>query len=68
MGHAWWRGKVFTGFWVGGPNVTNHWEDLGIGGSMTLQWTLGRQELMGQTGFGWLRIFFDKLSDNQLFI
>jgi hypothetical protein len=35
--------------------------------------TLGRQDRWGQTGFGWLRIgsggrlFFDKLSNNQLF-
>jgi hypothetical protein len=21
---------VFTGFWLGGPKVRDHWEDLGI--------------------------------------
>jgi hypothetical protein len=31
MGHAWGRGEVFTGFWLGGPKVRDHWEDLGIG-------------------------------------
>jgi hypothetical protein len=31
-------------------------EDLGVGRKITLRWTLGRQESMGQTGFGWLRI------------
>jgi hypothetical protein len=23
---------VFTGFWLGGPKVRDHWEDLGVGG------------------------------------
>jgi hypothetical protein len=36
------RGEVFTGFWLGGPKVRDHWEDLGIGGRITLRWTLGR--------------------------
>jgi hypothetical protein len=37
-----WRGEVFTGFWLGSPKVRDHWEDLGIGGRITLRWTLGR--------------------------
>jgi hypothetical protein len=67
---------------LGGPRVWDHWEDLGIGGRITLR-------SMGWTGFSWLRIgsnggllwtqwwtfsfhkesriFLDKLSDNQLF-
>jgi hypothetical protein len=48
--------KVFTGFWLGGPKVRNNWEDLGVGGRITLRWTLGRQGSMGRTGFGWLKI------------
>jgi hypothetical protein len=36
------RGEVFTRFWLGGPKARDHWEDLGIGGSITLRWTLGR--------------------------
>jgi hypothetical protein len=56
MLHAWRKGEVFTGFWLGGPNVRDHWEDLGIGETITLRWTLGRQGSMGQTGFCWLRI------------
>jgi hypothetical protein len=28
--------EVFTGFWLGGPKVRDHWEDLGIGGWVTL--------------------------------
>jgi hypothetical protein len=36
------RGEAFTGFWLGGPKVRDHWEDLGVGGSITLRWTLER--------------------------
>jgi hypothetical protein len=36
MWHAWWRGEGFTGFWLGGPKVRDHWEDLGVGGKITL--------------------------------
>jgi hypothetical protein len=36
------RGEVFTGFWLGGPKVRDHWEDLGVGGRITLSWTLRR--------------------------
>jgi hypothetical protein len=36
------REEVFTGFWLGGPKIRDHWEDLGVGGRITLRWTLGR--------------------------
>jgi hypothetical protein len=36
------RGEAFTGFWLRGPKVRGHWEDLGVGGKITLSWTLGR--------------------------
>jgi hypothetical protein len=36
------RGKVFIGFWLGGPKVIDHCEDLGIGGRITLRWALGK--------------------------
>jgi hypothetical protein len=36
------RGKMFTGFWLGGPKARDHWEDLGVGGRITLTWALGR--------------------------
>jgi len=36
------RGKVFTEFWLGGPKERDHWDDLGVGGRITLRWTLGR--------------------------
>jgi hypothetical protein len=50
------RGEVFTGFWLGGPKVRDHWEDLGVGWRITLRWTLVRQGSMGRNVFGWLRI------------
>jgi hypothetical protein len=36
------RGEVLTEFWLGGPKARDHWEDLGVGGRITLKWTLGR--------------------------
>jgi hypothetical protein len=33
---------VFTGIWLGGPKARYHWKDLGVGGRITLRWTLGR--------------------------
>jgi hypothetical protein len=36
------RGKVFIGFWLGGPKVIDHCEDLDVGGRITLRWTLGK--------------------------
>jgi hypothetical protein len=42
MWHAWGRGEVFPGFLLGGPKVRDHWEDLGVGGRITLSWTLRR--------------------------
>jgi hypothetical protein len=42
------RGGVFTGFWFGGPKVRDHWEDLGVGGRITLRWTLERSGRWGE--------------------
>jgi hypothetical protein len=36
------REEVFTGFWLGGLKVRDHWEDLGLGGRIALRWILGR--------------------------
>jgi hypothetical protein len=55
-GHVSRMGEVFTGFWLGGPKARDHWEDLGVGGRITLRWTLGKQGSRGRTGFSWLRI------------
>jgi hypothetical protein len=42
MWHAWRRGEVFKGFYLGGPKTRDHWKDLGVGGRITLIWTLMR--------------------------
>jgi hypothetical protein len=36
------EGRVFTVFWLGGPKVRDHWEDVGVGGGITLSGTLGK--------------------------
>jgi hypothetical protein len=33
---------MFKEFWLGLPNVRDHWEELGLGGRIALSWTLGR--------------------------
>jgi hypothetical protein len=38
MWHAWGRGEMFIGFRLGGPKIRDHWEDLGVGGRITLRW------------------------------
>jgi hypothetical protein len=50
------RRDMFTVFWLGGPKVRDHWEDLVVGGRIILRWTLGRQGSMDRTGFDWLRV------------
>jgi hypothetical protein len=30
-------GEVFRGFWLGGPKVRDHWENIGVGGRITLR-------------------------------
>jgi hypothetical protein len=57
MWHAWGRGKV-TGFWLGGLKVRDHWEDLGIGGRITLRWTFGRYRSMGAN---WIQLAQDRV-------
>jgi hypothetical protein len=56
MWHAWGRREVFTGFWLGGPKVRDHWE-----GRPRHRWEDNikmdlRYGSIGRTGFGWLRI------------
>jgi hypothetical protein len=31
MWHAWGKGEVFTGFWLGGPKGRDHWKNLEVG-------------------------------------
>jgi hypothetical protein len=39
------RGEELTGFLLGCPRARDHWEDLGVGGRMTLKWTLERKRI-----------------------
>jgi hypothetical protein len=49
------EGKNVYRVLVGRPKRKRPWEDSGVEGKIILRWTLGRQWLMGHTGFGWLR-------------
>jgi hypothetical protein len=54
MTHAWERGVVFTGFWLGWRKrplgrLRRRWED-------NIKMDLRRWGSMGRTGFSWLRI------------
>jgi hypothetical protein len=51
------RGKVFTGFWLGGPKARDHWEDLCVGGRITLIWTLRRRI----DGANWIQLAQDRV-------
>jgi hypothetical protein len=49
---------VFTGFWLRGPKVRDHWEDLGVGGRITLSWNLWD---IGIEGANWIRLAQDRV-------
>jgi hypothetical protein len=36
------EGRGVYRVWLGGPTTRDHWGDLGVGGRITLRWTLGR--------------------------
>jgi hypothetical protein len=56
MWHAWGRGEVFTGFWLGGPKVRDQWEDLGIGGRLNIKLDLRET---GIDGANWIQLAQD---------
>jgi hypothetical protein len=57
MWSAWGRGKVFTGFWLAGPKARGHWEDLAVGGRITL---MDLRE-MGINGTNWIQLAEDRV-------
>jgi hypothetical protein len=57
MWHAWGRGEVFTGFWLGSPIGREHWEDLGVGRRLTLSWL----REIGIDGANWIRLAQDRV-------
>jgi hypothetical protein len=42
------EGRGVPGFWFGDLKGGDHWEDIGIGGRITLRWSLGRKGSMGK--------------------
>jgi hypothetical protein len=60
---------VFTGFWLGGPKGRDHWEDLCVGGRITLRWTLGDRDRLGEldsagSGYGPVAGFCEHGNEN----
>jgi len=55
MWHALEKGEVFIGFWLGGPKVRDHLEDLGVAGRITLRWR------PGSMGANWIRLAQDRI-------
>jgi hypothetical protein len=52
------EGEVLTGFFLlGGPKARDHWEDLGVGGRITLRWTWGDRD----HGANWIRLAQDRV-------
>jgi hypothetical protein len=42
------EGEVFTGLWLGGPKARDHWEELGVGGRITLRLPWGDSNRWGE--------------------
>jgi hypothetical protein len=51
-------GEVFTGFWLGGPKARDHWEDLGVGGSINIKMDLRE---IGIDGANWIQLAQDRV-------
>jgi hypothetical protein len=43
------EGRGVSRVWLGSPKVRDHWEDIGVGGRITMEWTLGRLD-SGESG------------------
>jgi hypothetical protein len=48
---------MFMGFWLAGPKVRDHWEDLGIGGRITVKWILVE---IRTGGANWIQLAQDR--------
>jgi hypothetical protein len=48
---------VFTGVWLGGPKARDHWEDLGVGGRITLR----HLREIGIEGANWIQLAQDRV-------
>jgi hypothetical protein len=52
--------EVFTGFWLEGPKVRDHWEDLGVGGRIEDNIKLDRREIRID-GANWIQLSQDRV-------
>ena len=55
MWQIWGAGEVRIGFWWGDLRERNHFEDLGVDGSIVLKWILKKWDGEAWTGLIWLR-------------
>jgi hypothetical protein len=58
MWHAWGKREVFTGFWLVGPKVSGHWEDLCEGWDDNIKLDL-RETGIDETN--WIRLAQDRV-------
>jgi hypothetical protein len=58
MWHAWGRGEVFTGFWLGGSKARDNWKDLGVVGRITFK--VDHREV-GFDGANWIQLAEDRV-------
>jgi len=58
MWYVWVKGKVFTGFWLGGLKVRDHWEDQGVGGEDNIKMDLRE---IGIDGANWIQLAQDRI-------
>jgi hypothetical protein len=52
------RGEVFTAFWMGGPKLRDHREDLGVGRRINIKMDPRER---GIDGANWIRLAQDKV-------
>jgi hypothetical protein len=57
MWHAWGRGEMFIGLWLGGPKVRERWEDPGLGERINVNMDV---EEIRIDGANWIRLAQDK--------
>jgi len=58
MWHAWGRGEVFKGLWLGGPKARDHWEDLGHRWEDNIKMDLGE---IGINEVNWIQLAQDRV-------
>jgi len=57
MWQVWGAEEVHIGFWWGDLRERNHFEDLGVDGSIVLKWIFKKCDGEAWTGLLWLRLW-----------